>query len=42
MDIQEAIGNYNQATIRLARLCGNNRFDLGPVVDRGGDSLQSE
>src|SRR5262249_2925195 len=39
---QEDIRRDNKATIRLAGLRGNDRFELGNVVDWGGDRLHSE
>jgi hypothetical protein len=32
MNVREAIRHHDQATIRLACLCGNDRFELGQVV----------
>ena len=42
MDVQEAIRHHDQATIGHASLRGNDGFELGPVVNRCGDRLQSE
>src|SRR5215471_8169531 len=41
MAAHEAIRHHDQASIRLARLCGNDGFELGRVVDRCGDRLHS-
>ena len=42
MDVREAIRYHDQATIRLACLCGNDRFELGHVANRGCDRLHCE
>src|SRR5271165_4885830 len=42
MDVEEAIRYQDEATIRSARLCGKDGFELGPVMNRCGDRLQPE
>src|SRR5713226_4559923 len=42
MDIRKATRHHDKATIRLACLCGNDRFDLGPVANRCCDRLHCE
>src|SRR5207237_372163 len=39
---QEGIRNYDQATIRLAGLCGDDRFELGTVVNGCDDRLHAQ
>jgi hypothetical protein len=42
MDGQEGIGHHDQATIWLVCHCGNDGFELGPVVNRCRDRLHCE
>ena len=42
MGVQEGIRHRNQATVRRARLCGNNGFELGHVTNRCCDRGHSE
>src|SRR5215831_8624749 len=42
MCIREAIRHHDKATIRLACLCGNGRFELGQVANRGCNRLHCE
>jgi len=40
MDIQETIRHHDQATIRLACMCGNDGFEFRHVMNRRGNRFQ--
>src|SRR5262249_23648059 len=42
IDIEETIRHHDHTTIWLACLCGKDGFELGHVVDRCSDLLQSQ
>src|SRR5262249_50790381 len=39
---REDIRYHDKSTIRLACLCGNDGFELGPIMNRCGDRLRPE
>jgi hypothetical protein len=39
IDVHEAVWHHDQAGICAARLCFNDGFEFGDVVNRGGDGL---